>query len=145
MGNRKTRQAVAAGIVAGLALPAAAGSFSLDNGIEGQWSLGASVGTSWRTRSPDPDLIGVGNGGTASDGNDDGDLNYPKGKHFSTIGKVVGDVQLKQGNLGLFVRGKAWYDYAEKNQGVPHGSFANGYVPGAKLVDDFDDKLSKFS
>lgn len=145
MGNRKTRQAVAAGIVAGLALPAVAGTFSLDGGVEGQWSLGTSVGSSWRARAADPDLIGVGNGGTASDGNDDGSLNYPKGKPFSTILKVVGDVQLKRENLGLFLRGKAWYDHEATHGGVPHGSFANGYVPGARLVDAFDDKLSKFS
>ncbi|HSH90262.1 MAG TPA: DUF1302 domain-containing protein [Ramlibacter sp.] len=145
MGNRKTRQALAAALVAGIAVPAAAGSFSLDGGVEGQWTLGASVGSSWRARSADLDLVSVGNGGTASDGNDDGSLNYPKGRPFSTIVKVVGDVQLKRDNLGLFVRAKAWYDHVAEKKGVPHGSFTNGYVPGARLVDDFDDKLSRFS
>jgi hypothetical protein len=145
MGNRKTRTAVAAGLVAGLALPAAAGGFSLDSGIEGQWTLGASVGTSWRARDADLDLVGVGNGGTASDGNDDGSLNYPKGKAFSTIGKVVGDVQLKKDNYGVFLRAKGWYDYTQEHKGVPHGSYTNGYVAGARLVDDFDDRKANFS
>jgi len=145
MGNRKTRQAIAAGLVAGLALPAAAGSFTTEGGVEGQWTLGTSIGTSWRARSADPDLIAVGNGGTASDGNDDGSLNYGKGKPFSTNIKLVGDLQLKKDNYGLFVRGKAWYDYVTEHRGVPHGSFANGYVSGARLVDNFDDKLSNFS
>jgi len=141
----KSKQAVAAAMVVGAALPAAAGTFSLDNGIEGQWSLGTSVGASWRARGADPNLIAVQNGGTASDGNDDGSLNYGKGDLFSTIGKVVGDLQLKKDNYGLFLRAKGWYDYENKHNGVPHGSFANGYVPGARLVDDFDDRLSKFS
>lgn len=141
-------QACAAAIAlagAGHTASAHAGEFSLDNGVEGHWSLGASLGTNWRARDADPALISVGNGGTAGDGNDDGNLNYRKGSVFSTTAKVNGEVTLKKDNLGAVIGAKGWYDYTAKNKNVPHGSFANGYVPGATLDDSGFDSLSKFS
>jgi hypothetical protein len=124
---------------------AQAGTFTLDNGVEGQWTLGASLGTNWRATSPDPALIGVNNGGTGNAGADDGELNYGKGKVFTTTAKLIGDLQLKGENLGLFVRAKAWYDYQAKNRTVPHGSAANDYAADSKLNDSEFDSLSKFS
>jgi len=129
----------------GFAAAAQAGNFSLDNGIEGNWTLGASVGTSWRAKNADPALIGFNNGGTGNPGADDGELNYGKGKIFTTTGKIVGDLQLKKDNFGIFVRGKAWYDYTGKHQKVPHGSAANNYTPDTPLDDSEFDTLSKFS
>lgn len=122
-----------------------AAEFSLDNGVEGHWSLNMSLGTSWRANDVNQALVATGNGGLSSGGNDDGNLNYEKGKTFSTIGKVTGEVLLKRDNLGLVVGGTTWYDYAAKHDGVPHGSFANAYVPGAKLNDSGFDSRSKFS
>lgn len=128
-----------------MAQHADAGEFSLDNGIEGQWTLDASIGTNRRATGPDRALIGVGNGGLSSSGNEDGDLNYGKNSTFSTIGTVSGEVKLKRDNVGAVLGAKGWYDYAAKQQSVPHGSSANGYVPGAKLDDAGFDSLSKFS
>lgn len=122
-----------------------AGEFTLDNGIEGSWALNMSVGNSWRAGSADPALIQVGNGGLSGSSHDDGNLNYGKGHTFSTIGRVIGEVQLQRDNVGLFVRAKAWYDYAQEQQGVPHGSSANNYVRGARLDDSDFDRLSRFS
>lgn len=129
----------------GYTASASAGDFSLANGIEGQWSLGASIGSSWRARDADPALIGVGNGGRSVGLNDDGNLNYGKGSAFSTIAKVNGEVKLKKDNIGAVIGAKGWYDYAGKNKNVAHGSFANGYVPGATLDDSGFAPLSKFS
>jgi hypothetical protein len=141
-------QACAAAIAlagAGHTVSASAGVFSLDNGVEGYWSLGTSLGTNWRARDADPALISAGNGGRGGDGNDDGNLNYRKGSVFSTTAKVSGEVTLKKGNLGAVIGAKGWYDYTAKNKNVAHGSFANGHAPGATLDDSGFDLLSKFS
>jgi hypothetical protein len=124
---------------------AAAAEFTLDNGLEGQWGLGMSVGTSVRTGNADAALIQVGNGGTANSSHDDGNTNFQKHDPFSTIGKVTGELELKKGGFGGFVRAKAWYDYTLMTHGVPHGSSANGYVAGDRLNDEDYDRLSRFS
>ena len=144
-GVARACQAACAAIGLGALAPVQAGSFNLDNGVEGLWTLSASLGTSWRAANPDPALIGINNGGTGNPGQDDGQLNYGKGKVFSTTAKLVGDLQLKGETMGLFVRAKAWYDYTAKHKSVPHGSAANDYLPNAKLNDGEFDDLSKFS
>lgn len=131
-----------------------AGDFTMDNGVEGRWSLNASVGTSIRAKDADTSLIMPGNGGiggaTGPSGpghsaQDDGNLNFKKGDAFSTIAKLIGEVDLKKDNYGVFVRAKAWQDYQADSKGVPHGSSANGYTQGAELNDSDFDSLSKFS
>jgi hypothetical protein len=132
--------------LAGLAASnAEAGSFTTDEGADVRWSLGTSLGTSWRASSADPRLISVGNGGKASSGNDNGDLNYGKGQRYSTVLNILGDIDISKDDLGVFVRGKAWDDFTLNNSGVPHGSYANGYEHGARLDDSDFDHLSKFS
>ncbi len=146
-GKARARRSIPGALALGLSVAgmAQAGEFSLDNGAEGRWGLNMSLGTSIRAGSPDRDLIMTGNGGRAGSSHDDGNLNFGKGDAFSTIAKVVGEVGLKQGDFGLFVRGRAWYDYQLSEKGVRHGHSANGFVPGEKLNDgDFDDS-SKFS
>lgn len=122
-----------------------AGSFTTEDGVDVNWSLAASIGTSVRASNANPDYISVGNGGRSGIGNDNGNLNFQKGKPFSTVGGVIGDVEVKRGGLGLFMRAKAWSDFTLESRGVPHGSYANGYVPGAKLNDAGFDSQSKFS
>lgn len=150
--GRFKRSAVAQACAAAIALLgsgytafACAGDFSLDNGIDGQWSLGTSIGSSWRAMDADPALIGTGNGGRGIGQNDDGNLNYDKGSAFSTIAKISGEVKLKKDNIGAVLGAKGWYDYTGKNENVAHGSFANGYARGATLDDSGFDSLSKFS
>ena len=137
--------AAAFGCLHGYMSSAQAGDFMTEGGTAVRWSLGTSVGSSWRTSNADPALVSVGNGGTAAIGNDNGDLNFHKNQAYSTVANVIGDVNVSKENLGLFVRAKGWYDYTLENQGVPHGSPANGYMPGAKLNDADFDRLSKFS
>lgn len=144
--RKRALAAACAALGAAVGLPAQGGTFSLDNGVDGQWTLNASLGTNWRARDADPALIGVNNGGTGNAGADDGNLNYAKGDVFSTTAKVVGDLQLRGQTLGLFVRAKAWVDVEAKNRSVAHGSAANDYAPGVPLDDSgFDHRLSKFS
>ncbi|ENO87798.1 DUF1302 domain-containing protein [Thauera linaloolentis] len=138
---------LAAAAGSGLAPGAAhAGSFSLDNGIEGNWGLNVSLGTSIRTSNADADLIMTGNGGRGGSSHDDGNLNYrKKGDVFSTIAKATGELSLTKDNVGVFLRAKAWHDFETSRSGVRHGHSANGFEPGARLDDGEFDRLSRFS
>ncbi|MFI8747604.1 DUF1302 domain-containing protein [Pseudomonas sp. NPDC077186] len=125
-----------------------AGPFEFDNGVTGRWGLDMSLGSSWRTRDADTALIGRQNGGSMpSSSTDDGNLNYKnKGDNFSTIAKVIGELQVEKNGFGVFLRGKGWYDYTQKDRKVSHGSNANGYAADSRLEDsEYNDRLSKFS
>jgi hypothetical protein len=139
----------------GYAPHAAAEAFTLDNGDQGQWTAGISLGDAWRTRNPDPALYShvYNNGGrlgSAGDGNQDGDLNFGKGAPFSTPVNLEGEVQLKHDNLGLVFGARAWYDEALENGTVKVGNYVNGFnaatggQPGAKLSDAGFESQSKF-
>ena len=134
-------------LAAGGSSAALAEGFTLDNGVEGQWSLNMTMGAGVRATDRDPNLVSVANGGTAGVGNghDDGNLNFNKGTAFSSGPKITGELRLKKDNVGMFVRATGWYDYTLENKGVAHGSYNNGYVPGARLSDDGFDRLSTFS
>ncbi|VXB13027.1 DUF1302 domain-containing protein [Massilia sp. 9I] len=142
------RKAVMCSLLALAGLHSGAGmaaEFVTANGVEVRTSLNASLGTSMRMREADKALIMVGNGGTGGSSHDDGNLNYDKHDTFSTIAKLIGEVSLKRDNVGVFLRAKAWHDFELNNSGVPHGSSANRFTPGAALNDDDFDRLSKFS
>lgn len=141
----RTMAAACAVALAALATPAHADTFTLDNGVEGRWNLNLSLGHSVRTANADKNLLSKANGGTAGNGQDDGNLNFRKHDAISSVAKATAELELKQDNLGLLVRGNAWYDYATSHKGVYNGSANNGYVPGARLNDDGFDKLSTFS
>lgn len=107
----------------------AAGTFQGPGGIEGRWAAEVTIGASQRTREADPTLVFIGNGGSASSNTvDDGNLNYKKGDLVSSVAKIVGEVEVKKGGVGAFVRAKAYTDYTAKNHKVPHGNSANGYA-----------------
>ncbi|NMG55530.1 DUF1302 domain-containing protein [Aromatoleum aromaticum] len=125
--------------------PVQGGEFSLENGLEGTWGLNMSIGTSIRTANRDKDLVMKGNGGTGGSSHDDGNLNFDNGDTFSTIAKVVGELKLEKDNVGLFLRGKGWYDHELMARGVSHGHSANGFAAGSELDDGDFDALSKFS
>jgi len=115
--------------------------FTLDNGDQGQWSAGVSLGRAWRTTNPDSKLYspiyGYVNGvaGLSGDSNQDGDLNYGKGAPISTPINVNGEVQLKHDNLGFLLGARAWYDSTLENGTVPVGSANNGFAANTKLND----------
>jgi len=133
-----------AAMSAGYGSNAAAEGFTLDNGDQGHWSAGASIGDAWRTSGADKALYSSPYGGLSGDGNQDGDLNYGKGAPISTPLMVNGEVQLKHDNLGFLIGARAWYDYAEKQGTVPIGAANNGYTANARLSDNGFYSQSKF-
>lgn len=145
--RRRLAQSVSLGIISSaLALPASAVEFNIGE-IEGRFDSQLSIGSSWRVGDPSGDLVSVPNGGNSagSGSYDDGTQSYAAGDAFSTVFKGVHDLELTKDNIGAFVRGKYWYDYAQSEGQVNHGHIPNGYQSGASLDDsDFND-YAKFS
>lgn len=113
---RMAKLPLAVSLASTLAAPAFGVTFNIGE-IEGQLDSSLSVGASWSTKSADPDLIGVNNGGQGlSQTTDDGRLNFKKGETFSKIFKGIHDLELKYGDTGVFVRGKYWYDFELKDE-----------------------------
>ena len=78
---------------------------------EGLLDLTVAYGVSIRTEDPDHDLIGIVSGGDATSVNfDDGNQNYDTGI-VSNMVRTTGELTLRRGNFGAFVRGYAFYDY----------------------------------
>lgn len=122
-----------------------AGTLDLGNGIEGVWSLGASVTGAWRMSSPDPDLIGPGDGGRASAGTHSHTKNFQKHDSVTQLGRLVGDINLHKGDTGVMLRAKAWNNWLYSHRDQPFGAPSNGFRPGTRLSDDqFDTRLSRF-
>ncbi|HEX4879363.1 MAG TPA: DUF1302 family protein, partial [Limnobacter sp.] len=147
--HRPVHSIVAASValaLSALALPTlAAGSFEGPGGIEGRWAMEVTVGAAMRTRDADKSLIFLGNGGQASSGTvDDGNLNYGKGDVFSSQAKAVGELELRKDNTGVFVRAKAYSDFHNRSNRVPHGSSNNGFRPNEPLNDAGFDKGTGF-
>ncbi|MES2261762.1 MAG: DUF1302 domain-containing protein [Pseudomonadota bacterium] len=138
-----------AAALAALALGASPGAraegFTLANGDQGQWSASASLGSAWRTAGADRGLYSKPYGGTASGGNQNGDLNFGKWEAFSTPLTLSGEVQLKHDQLGFVLGARAWYDYTLEHGTVPIGSANNGFVANTRLNDNGFYGLSKFS
>lgn len=107
--------------------------FEVGDGWKGSWTSSVSLGTSWRARDPDSRLISpasgalVGRSGTGFGAVDDGDLNYSKGDRFTTLFKLISEVEIKKGDMGALLRGKAWYDYTLNKEDVNFGNQPNGY------------------
>ena len=93
-------------------VPAFALQFETGNGVKVNIDTTISYGVSVRAGARDPALIGIANGGTSRSTNeDDGDLNFDKGKTFANLVKATTDVEVKYKNLGFFGRGTAYYDF----------------------------------
>jgi hypothetical protein len=119
---------------------------------QGNWNSTVSLETSIRARGQDPALYGQANGaargrtdGTGNNTIDEGNLNYDKGDVISSRLKLISEVELKKGTMGAFLRGRAWYDYAQKNLDVRLGNQPNGYRPNHPLSDDGLERLNRFS
>ncbi len=125
MQERQARQNIQgvwrAGFLVGLAvvgmsllLPSSpAQAFQLYEGDKWKVQLDSTVsyGMMWRVADRDEGIIGIANGGKKYSVNyDDGNLNYDKGL-VSSLAKVTSDLDISTENFGLFVRGKAFYDY----------------------------------
>lgn len=103
-------QAIAAAAACGFLSNAAAFDFEFGE-VSGNWDTTLSYGLGYRVSGRDSSIVGIANGGTAFSVNgDDGNLNYDKGI-FSNVAKVTSEIDLRYRNLGLFVRGRAFYDW----------------------------------
>ncbi|MBR9884419.1 MAG: DUF1302 domain-containing protein [Oceanospirillales bacterium] len=133
-------------ISAALAPTAQAVQFNLGD-IEGRFDSQLSVGASWRLSDQDADLISVPNGGRSngSGSYDDGDLNFEQGDIFSRTFKGVHELDLRRDNIGLFMRGKYWFDFALEDDDHPHGNTANGYAPNSELSDSGFNDYARFT
>ena len=143
---------LAAAILALISTEAArAERFTTDEGLDGEWNLNLSLGTSKRVGAIDKKIVSAGNTlpdgtkGVANSGSDNGNLNFDKGDTFSTVLKAIGDVRLKGETFGGLARFKAWTDYTLENKSVRVGSGANGYAPNSQLVDSGADRATRFS
>jgi hypothetical protein len=108
--------------------------FEAGDGWQGNWNSSFSLGTSWRAGNADSRLYGQANGalvgktdGTGNNTIDEGNLNYNKGDRFTTLAKLLTEVELKKGDMGGLVRAKAWYDYTLNRESVHFGNQPNGY------------------
>ncbi len=121
-------KSVAAATLLALCVPPAAHAFELKNeagDVIGSFDTTVSLAGSWRAEGRDPALVGITNGGTSRDiNNDDGNLNYGSGKLFSSPIRVTHELGLKRGSYGLFARGTYFHDFAYDSQNV---SAASGY------------------
>lgn len=105
-----------------------------------------SIGTSIRNEDPDKAYISAGNGGTANSNTlDDGNLNFAKGDAVSSIVKGTHEMNVSNGQLGMFLRGKWWNDFTLGNEKVPHGHAPNSNVANSRLDDSDFNNYAKFS
>ena len=136
----------------GSSLGVSAAEFKHTDGWSSSLSGAVSIGTSIRNQTPDSELFSPANGlrlgdagGTGGSNTDSGNLNYDKGDAFSTLLKANFDWALTNGTAGSFVRVKAWYDFALKDNAVRMGNGASGFAMGRPLSDAGFDPLQKFS
>ncbi|MCY1336407.1 hypothetical protein D9M69_222140 [compost metagenome] len=138
-----------------MSISAQAGNFQWGE-VSGRASGSLSTGAIWSAENPSSSTIFQGNAtsiGYGSPGqynpngarnSDDGRLNFRKHDVVSSPTTLLGEVELNWRNYGLFMRGKAWYDYTLSNRKVDFGHSANGYEHDAKLDDSHFDDLAKF-
>ena len=101
---------------------------------EDDWTMSLdttlSYGVSYRMEARDAKLIARANGGRGSNAglinSDDGDLNFSKHDLFSEVVKGVSELDLRfQDKYGVFVRGRAFYDYVLEDETLPHRQISN--------------------
>ena len=110
--SRPAWKPIALGVALLGTTPAFALQFSFDNGVKLNVDTTISYGVAIRAVDPDPNLIGIANGGTSRSVNeDDGDLNYKRHSPYSNVIKATTEVEAKWNNWGIFGRGTCYYDF----------------------------------
>jgi hypothetical protein len=96
-----------------VALPYTASAFDFDMGeVKGSFDTTLSAGALWRMEKPDKGQLAISNGGTSRSANDDdANVNYDKGDLVSGLVKATNDLEIKYGNVGVFNRVSAFYDF----------------------------------
>jgi hypothetical protein len=109
---RPVANPLALAVALALSTPALALQFEFDNGVKANVDTTLSYGIAIRNSDRDPALFGIANGGTARSVNEDnGNLNFDKGKAFYNLARVLEEVEVKYRNFGFFGRGVAYYDF----------------------------------
>ncbi len=150
--SMKMVRRVASLALAGLSFSGDAAVFKFGDGIDGKLSATLTAGTTIRTESPDPDVLGIlptarlgmapGQLGGNAGGND---LNFKKGRPVSTVLKGLFDLELKGQDIGVFARVKAWHDFELKQGDRAYGNIPNGFRQDVPLSDSGFDPAAKFS
>lgn len=145
------RTTIAAALVLAYGGQAQAFEFEAEDGWKGSFNTTISAGASWRAEGPNSKLFSKGDGdrigelgGTGGTNTDSGTLNWDKGDRFTTPVKVLAELSMRNGDLGGFMRVKAWYDQALNDETVRAGNGDTGYARGKKLSDDSQPRLNKF-
>ena len=120
------------------ALPGDGLAFNLDfgNGAGMDCDVTVSYGASWRTRGPDAQAL-------ENINKDDGDRNFDKHAMITNRFTSIADIDIYYQDYGLFMRPKAFYDFAYDNSndndspGTMNNSYQNG---GDTKYDDFTDE-----
>lgn len=127
--------------------------FKTDDGLAVSVNGLLTFGTQIRTDDPSPDAYsatvspyvpGVPKGRLAGQ-NGGPNLNFYKGNPISTVLKSSVDLGINKDNLGVFIRGNAWKDFALGERDVAYGNFPNGFSPHAPLSDRGFASSSRFS
>lgn len=138
-----------------ISFSAIAGDFDVGE-ISGRANGSLSAGAVWSAENPNTAAIYQGNATHAGYGSpgefntaggrngDDSRLNFQKGDLVSAPITLLGEMELKWQNYGMFLRGKAWYDAALSTKNVDFGHSSNGYQPNSQLDDSHFDELAKF-
>jgi hypothetical protein len=101
----------------------------------GDWTTSldttVSYGVSYRMEGQDDKLIARANGGSGTNSglinSDDGNLNFKKGDLFSEMVKVVSEMDLRyQERHGVFIRGRAFYDFELEDDSRRHREISDG-------------------
>ncbi|MGA9911159.1 MAG: DUF1302 family protein [Paraburkholderia sp.] len=132
---RACRLAVLAASAATLASPAWAGdtvNLGADTTLDYTFTLGYGLGM--RTRAPSGDLLTP-----ANINGDDGDRNFGKDKLIENQVSLLGEVDLKHDDWGIFVRANVFYDQAYHHPNdndapftVNHGGIYNDFTSDAR-------------
>ncbi|MCY1334035.1 hypothetical protein D9M69_197770 [compost metagenome] len=105
-----------------------------------------SYGVSYRMEGQDSKLIARANGGTGANAalinSDDGNLNFKKGELFSEVAKIVSELDLRyREDYGVFVRGRAFYDFELEDDERRHRQISDAGLDeagsSADLLDAF--------
>lgn len=140
-------------LASAIAAPLHAAEFKLADGeVTGTWNTRVSFGTGIRTTGRSEHLVGKGfrsdgkaKGGDGADTADDGNLNYGAGDVYSALFKISTGLDLKYRNYGMAVSGRAWYDTALKDNGVPQGNQPSGFAADEPLSDRNFSRSNRFS
>ena len=134
-----------------LSVSASAGIFRTDNlfgidlpgELQGIYDIEVAYGARYRLDHWDPALVPTFHGGTnpSNSALDDGTLNYDEHSLVSNMVRTTGELTLRLGSFGAFVRGHAFYDYenAHKDRArTSHSSRADDQVSkNAEFLDAY--------